>query len=283
MFSILKQIIITSRPFGWIIFMISYLAGFILTKESLNLQNWLTLLIVGPILSFVIYTFNDIYDYGSDILNDRKKLLIMGGVLDKKYWSLFQKISMILIILIIFTPVWFSNYVGLLCAIFGLFVGLGYSIPPLRLKIKLGGDILCNSLGFLSLFVWGLSQNLSANNLFYSLKYALYSTLMVIVWSLLFLTLDYKYDKKAKHKTTAVRFSQIQALIFSGVGYGFCGILMIILFNQIWIAILLAICSIAILFGIIFKTSRYQIFLAIFVTFLSVVAYSSLYVPIFLK
>ena len=96
-FQLFKQILITSRPLGWLIFGVSYLGGFLVSKGFSNwdLQNILTLFSVTAILSFPIYAINDIYDYESDKINERKKFAIMGGVLNPKYWELFKILSLI--------------------------------------------------------------------------------------------------------------------------------------------------------------------------------------------
>lgn len=81
MFQLLKQILITPRPLGWLIFGISYLGGFLVSKSfsgGWDLQNTLTLSSVTAILGFPIYAINDIYDFESDRINERKKFAIMG-------------------------------------------------------------------------------------------------------------------------------------------------------------------------------------------------------------
>jgi hypothetical protein len=62
MFQLFKQILITSRSLDWLIFGVSYYAGFLISKSfsSWDLQNTVTLLSVTGILSFPIYAINDI-------------------------------------------------------------------------------------------------------------------------------------------------------------------------------------------------------------------------------
>jgi 1,4-dihydroxy-2-naphthoate octaprenyltransferase len=94
-----------------------------------------------------------------------KKLIIMGGVLDKRYWKTFKIISLISSLVVILTPIIANNLIATNFSILGLVIGISYSLPPIRLKTLPGGDILANTSDFVCLFVIGLSYNFNIKNL----------------------------------------------------------------------------------------------------------------------
>jgi 4-hydroxybenzoate polyprenyltransferase len=278
----LLQILVTSRPVGWVIFWISYLAGFLVSDQSFDGQNLVFLIILGPVLSFPIYVFNDIYDFESDQINTRKKYKIMGGILDKKYWNLFIKLSCLCIFTVILTPLFFQSLFSFFLIILGLIIGIGYSVPPLRLKTKIGGDVLANTLGFIVLFCLG------AGNIFVVVnhsRYLIYSSFMVASWSFLFSSIDYKPDKFAKDITTATKISHQNALVISAFGYFISALTINFLFAIKLVSLVLGFCSFLIIVAILIKNEKnllnYLIFLSIFVTFLSIIAYCWIYLPFF--
>lgn len=276
---ILSQVLITSRPIGWIIFWISYLAGFLVSGRDFGWQNFIFLIILGPILSFPIYVFNDIYDFESDRINPRKKWQIMGGILSKEYWNLFTKLAYFCVVVIILTPIVLQSLFSLFLIILGLIIGIGYSVPPLRFKTKIGGDIIANTLGFGVLFSLGFGDFLNSSYF----KYLIYSFFMVAAWSFLFSSIDFKFDKLVKHSTSTTKITQKTALAISAFGYFVSAWVTNLFFDSLSISLILYFCSFLIIITLTQnekKLTKYLIFLSVIITLLSIIAYSWIYLPL---
>jgi 1,4-dihydroxy-2-naphthoate octaprenyltransferase len=220
-------------------------------------------------------------DLQSDKINERKKLAvvgkIMGGVLDPKYWELFKILSFICILIVIITPIIFGNFLGLVCSILGLIIGIGYSLPPLRFKTRPFGDILACTLGFITLFTLRMTKNLNFEKFTTAFPYLGFSSLMAFAWSILCLGIDYKADKIAGHNTTSTKLNRNWTFIWASFGYFICGLILSFYFQSFW-AVLLFLSSFIILFSLKYKSTNFAIFVLILVTSLSILAYSSIFI-----
>lgn len=251
-----------------------------MAQRALATFDVLYLLGAIPVLSFALYSVNDIYDYESDVNNDRKKLAIMGGVLDKCYWPTFTKLSIASCILVVLFPIVFGYLIVALCSVLGLMIGIGYSIPPLRFKTLPGGDIAANTLGFVTLFLVGLLQNPSLELITFAAPYLLISSLMVVAWSLLFLSVDISPDKRARDATTSVRIGSVPSYVLSAVGYITCGYIMQYFVLSPVVSFLLyasALLSLLPILPGLPKTPKIAPVIIIIITLLNIIAYCSLY------
>lgn len=201
----------------------------------------------------------------------------MGGVLDPKYWKLFKILSLICIFITIITPVIFGNFLGLIRVVLGLIIGIGYSLPPIRFKTRFGGDVLACTSCFMTLFILGMSKDLNLDKFIFAFPYLIFSSIMVLSWSTFCLGIDYKADKIANHNTTSTRLDRKWTFILTSVGYFISGLFLFLRFQSFW-SILLFSSSLIILFGLKYKSTNFAIFMLILVTFLSILAYSSVFI-----
>lgn len=272
----IKQVLITSRPFGWVIFWVSYLGGYLVSYQTFSLYHLINIVLLGPILSFPIYALNDIEDYPSDSLNPRKKYWFMGGVLLPKYWKRFRGLSNLCILLVLIIPLLFGNQLGFIFSLIGIFIGIGYSVPPLRFKRILGCDIATTVIGFACLFMIPVSYHFTSDKLIMVMPYLLFSCLMVFSWSILCLGLDYESDKKAKQITTLARMCNNMTFILSSLGYLASFAILNLQFKSSY-SYLLCFCAFLLLLGLKYKSTKFLVTLMIIVTILSVISYSSLF------
>lgn len=78
-----KLLMKVSRPAGWIIAPLIFLIALFYSGASLSLLSIVQLILLSFPFCVFLYGINDIYDYESDKLNNRKKLL-EGIKLDRK-------------------------------------------------------------------------------------------------------------------------------------------------------------------------------------------------------
>lgn len=140
--------------------------------------------------------------------------------------------------IVIITPIIFGNFLGLICVILGLIIGIGYSLPPIRFKTRFAGDILACTLGFATLFVLGMSKNLNFERFISTFPYLIFASIMVCAWSILCLGIDYKADKIVGHKTTSTRLNRNLTFILASFGCFISGLIMVFYYSSFW-AILL--------------------------------------------
>ena len=106
-----------------------------------------------------------------------------------------------LIVSIIFA--WLVNTLFFTLIIIVDIIGYIYSMPPIRLKAKPIGDILCNTVAGGLIFVAGLS--IGGANLYPLI--ILGAFVMTSIFYIPTVVTDYEFDKKAGLKTSAVYFS----------------------------------------------------------------------------
>ena len=132
-----------SRPGLWFPTVWIYLVPFSLQSEFwLHINFWIGFLFVTFPLNYLVYGLNDINDYNSDAINDRKGNYLFGAKLSKEQLSgLPQKITLVVLPFIIyFTLV--SGFKMLLLLLFMIFINIIYNFKPLRLKEKPPFEIL---------------------------------------------------------------------------------------------------------------------------------------------
>jgi len=141
----IKELLSISRPRFWMYVLGTFLVGMISSGNPFNYDTETTILLVVFSIFFsfpanlLIYGVNDIYDYETDILNDKKSNYekILSPAKHKKLWMIICLLTLPFIAFLFFV----STYT--LCAIVVfIFMGLFYSAPPIRAKSKPPLDII---------------------------------------------------------------------------------------------------------------------------------------------
>lgn len=209
--SAISDIIKTSRPAGWIIVPFIFLLGFSPTGARLTFLPILQILMLSFPYSLFLYGTNDIYDYETDRLNPRKKL-IEGVKLNPTHRPIIKRASMIVACLLIATSVLTLNTANIFGMLSLLFVSYYYSAPSIRLKERPPLDSLSNGAGFLSVFLIGYS--FGGTILEIPLKAYLIAACVTGLHA--FSTImDYSTDKKVGQKTFSIAFGKRTAALFA--------------------------------------------------------------------
>lgn len=231
-----------SRPALWVIAPLVFLVGLFYSGASLATLSVIQLVLLTFPYCVFLYGINDVYDYESDKLNPRKKL-VEGIKLKKKHHDFIKKVSYVVIgILIISSLITFnySNWVGMvLLLLFSYF----YSVPPVRLKVLPPLDSFANGmLYFLTPFLMGFS--FGGSGLEIPLKVYMVAACGMGFHALSTIT-DYTVDKKVGDKTFAVAFGKRTAAVFAIIIFlitiFFAGIQTVILNYYLLAALLVAI------------------------------------------
>ncbi len=64
-----------SRPLGWVVAPLVFVIGFYYSNSYLTLLSIVQIILLSFPFSIILYGINDLYDYDSDRLNPRKKIL----------------------------------------------------------------------------------------------------------------------------------------------------------------------------------------------------------------
>ena len=206
----LKRLIQISRPIFYLPSVTAYIAGVIYAHKDINLPVLYGALLMTLPVNLVLLGINDIYDRDSDLINSRK-----GGK-DGSVISLDE--IRILKIYIIFTAIFsiITGYIicglGFTLAISVFFIlGYLYSVPPIRLKTKPPLDLLCDGLGYISIFLSGYWINATIHSMAVPNIKIIFVILLFISGLHAFCRLqDYKYDKIANDKTIAVKYGLLK-------------------------------------------------------------------------
>ncbi len=178
--------------------------GFILGVTSSSISSYLIPLFVFLVSFFFIasltFAMNNYYDADSDKENPRRRNInaIASGRISKQT-------GIILNIIFIFIPlavtILFKFEVFLFC-IYLIFLGLAYSVPPIRLKGRPAMDVLWHFFGFFSIVIYGsfVAGNLSIFNWLIAISLGVWSSVGQVGNHIA----DYSYDKKSGTKTFAV-------------------------------------------------------------------------------
>lgn len=149
----LKEVFLVSRPRFWMYVLGTFLVG-VISSGNLFLYDTATtlqLIVFGVFFSlpanFFIYGVNDIYDYQTDIHND-KKIKYESVLKLEKHKSLWLMMGMLLIP---FLPLfYFVNVPTKIALGVFLFTGLFYSANPVRAKSKPPLDVLFSAIIYVS-------------------------------------------------------------------------------------------------------------------------------------
>jgi 4-hydroxybenzoate polyprenyltransferase len=194
------------RPATWLAFLPPFTVGFALGVDSSSY-------LLSAIYAFAAFAFgmsfsmsvNALHDKDTDRFQSKKSKdsdladqpIVTGEITEKR--GLFLSI-LFLILSLLFS--WLVNIQFFLLSLLLIAVSTTYSMSPMRFKTRPVGDILCNTLAGGLVFVAGLS--IGGNNMFPILLLVGFGSppiyyIPTVVW-------DYKIDKKAGLKTSAVFF-----------------------------------------------------------------------------
>lgn len=242
----LKQLILISRPRFWMYVLGTFLVGMIAAGNPFNYNFFIVLKLVlfSIFFSFpanlFIYGVNDIYDYQTDILNDKK--INYESFLSPEYHRFLWKVIgiMLLPLLGLF---FFINTHTIIALIIFLFTGFFYSAGPIRAKSKPFLDILFSSTIYVTPAIIGyfLTDNTQVSWL---------AVISGIIWACAMQTYsavpDIEADSKAGIQTLATYLGAKKALyfclianfVFSLMSYFMVGYLALI-FGVVYIGIVL--------------------------------------------
>ena len=178
--------------------------GFFLGISSLDISSYIIPLLVFWISFFFIasltFSMNNYYDADSDRINPRRKNInaIASGKITKKT-SILLNLVFILITLVV--TILYKFEVFLFC-IFLMFLGLTYSVPPIRLKGRPGLDVIWHFFGFFLIVIYGsfVAGNVELISWLIAISLGVWSSIAQVGNHIE----DYHPDKSSGTKTFAV-------------------------------------------------------------------------------
>lgn len=208
-----KLLFKVSRPVLWLWFAFPFFAGLLIGGvEQVTLLMRLEFLALGPLYGLVVYGVNDVYDYETDKVNERKGSG-HGEILEPENHRFILTASAVASVLLVSITFLTGNLVNIAGMILLLLFAAVYSVPPARLKARAPLDSIAN----------GVAYILIPASMGYSFGSAVTSLPLEAYW-LAFATvglhsattlMDYKADKNAGIQTFAVRFGKKKTSLFS--------------------------------------------------------------------
>jgi 4-hydroxybenzoate polyprenyltransferase len=242
----LKELFFLSRPRFWMYVLGTFLVGVISSGNLFLYDDTTTLLLIAFGLFFslpanvFIYGVNDIYDYQTDIYND-KKIKYESVLKLEKHRSLW---IIIVLLLIPFVPLFFMvNVPTKLALLLFLFTGLFYSARPVRAKSKPPLDVLFSAIIYVSPALVGFFITGNTNIQWLAV-------LGGLIWAFGMQTYsaipDIEADRKARVNTLAIMLGEKKALWFcliayfisASIGFYYVGFIAIV-FGIVYISIVL--------------------------------------------
>jgi 4-hydroxybenzoate polyprenyltransferase len=201
----------TSRPAGWLIGPIVFLAGIVFGNNTLTVLAFIQLLLLSFPYCLALYGINDIYDYESDQLNPRKDSA-EGVKLDRNHHKIIKITSFFFLAILFVSSLLTLNLLNIISTILLIFFSYFYSASPLRLKERPPLDSISNGiLYFLTPFLMGYSYSNTFSTT--SIIKPLIITCCVIGFHAFSTIMDYSVDKKVGDTTFAVIFGKRGAAI----------------------------------------------------------------------
>ena len=194
------------RPIAWITFLLPFSVGFglgiTLKSNPLHIIFAFFAFIFWMSFSFVV---NAIADKDVDKFHNGRSKDMNLAYQPLVTNEITKKGALYLSVMFLFSSLlfaWLINPLFFLLILIGDVLGYIYSMPPMRLKTKPVGDILCNALAAGAIFVAGLSIGGENMNLFMILG----TFIMASIFYIPTVVTDYAFDKKADLTTSAVFF-----------------------------------------------------------------------------
>ena len=260
----------TSRPIFWLVAPLVFIGGLIVGETKFSVLSVIQLVLLSFPYSLFVFGINDIYDYASDKINSRKKL-VEGTVLQPKYHNFVKRMAWFSGFILLLSALFTFNILNIILMILLLVISYYYSAKPLRFKEIPIMDSITNGLGFLLVALLGFSFGSSIEQL--PIK-ALFVAGCVSAMHALTTIVDYQVDKKAKIKTFSTVLGKRSAALFALIIF----IITIIFSNILSIAILcyLVICVLSSLIILIYPNETFSLVVnrILFVLFLiTIVSY----------
>jgi 4-hydroxybenzoate polyprenyltransferase len=215
----LKEVFFVSRPRFWMYVLGTFLVGVISSGNLFLYDTTTTLLLIAFGVFFsvpanvFIYGVNDIYDYQTDIYNDKKVKYESVLKLDK-HRSLW--IIMVLLLIPFLFLFFFLNVPTKLALLLFLFTGIFYSATPVRAKSKPPLDVLFSAIIYVSPALVGFFITGNTN-------IAWLAVLAGLIWAFGMQTYsaipDIEADRKAGVNTLATMLGEKKALWFCLLAY----------------------------------------------------------------
>lgn len=200
-----------SRPAGWILAPLVFLATLVYTNVPFSPLPLIQMFLLSFPLSIIVYGINDVYDYKSDRINPRKKN-IEGIRLKKGSFPLVKKASLVSAVLLMASSIATLNISNIISMSVFLTLAYFYSAPPLRLKERPPLDSMTNGLYFIGPVALAFSFHAQIWSI--PLK-AWFATFCVMGVHSLSTMMDFSVDKKIGHKTFSVVFGKRPAALFA--------------------------------------------------------------------
>lgn len=201
-----------SRPIVWFLLPTVYCLGLHASHAVLSAAAIIQILLLTFPMNLIGCGLNDIYDYDSDRLCERRAKT-WGVVVDKKTRPLVW-LGVLAMMPLVFAGALVTHIGWNIAATAGLIaIAWAYSVPPVRLKERPPLDSLANGLGYFLLpLVMGYS--LGADPRMMPLRYYLLALCVCGVHALA-AAADYDVDRAAGHRTIAVAFGRRAAAAFA--------------------------------------------------------------------
>ncbi len=194
-----------SRPVLWPVMPLVYLLGLHAARGQVTVAVVAQLLTLTLPMNLVGCGLNDIYDFESDRLSNRRQR-IWGTVVGPWDRSLVRGAVVAIMPLVVLGALLTRNADNVVATICLLLLAWGYSVPPVRLKERPPLDSIANGLGFFYLpFVMGYSLGAEPREM--PLKYYLLALAVCGVHALA-AAADYDADREAGHRTLAVAYGR---------------------------------------------------------------------------
>jgi len=153
--SVLRQLLVASRPVSWINTAYPFAAAYLVTTREIDAT-----LVIGTLFFLVpynlaMYGINDVFDYESDLRNPRKGGA-HGAVLDRRMHPVTLWAAGLLCLPFVVYLVIAGGPLSWLVLAASLFFVVFYSAPPLRLKERPFLDSATSSIHFFSPAVYAL-------------------------------------------------------------------------------------------------------------------------------
>ncbi|WP_431277506.1 prenyltransferase [Leifsonia poae] len=153
--SLLRQLVLASRPLSWINTAFPFAAAYLLTSRHVDVSFVVgTLFFLIP-YNLAMYGINDVFDYESDLRNPRKGGA-EGALLDRGMHRATLIAAAVTTVPFIVYLVWVGSPLSWIVLAISLFAVLAYSVRGLRFKEIPFLDSITSSTHFVSPALYGL-------------------------------------------------------------------------------------------------------------------------------
>ena len=200
----LLRIIRISRPIGYVVAPIVFLAQILLYNIEISSIILIQLALLTFPLCFLIFGINDIYDIETDKKNPRKGG-VEGAILKEREIKTVQEIAALCAILLFIPILLRPDLLTLASTVLIIFLTYTYSAPPLRLKERPPFDSISNSLSIYVICLLALSYGPGIKGFQIEGYYLLLGIIGIHIFSTI---VDYTPDKTNNIITFATKYGK---------------------------------------------------------------------------